>query len=107
AREVVERVHEPLYHVGLRLAPALGALPGHALLVIVELGGEPEVAILQLGKSLAGGLDNSRALRHVDRLLGCVGLVMLLGHGFSGPKQPAWSQCLRPSETEVSQQDTK
>src|SRR5437879_13100305 len=63
--------------------------------------------MLQPCDGLAGGLDNSSVLRHVDRPLGCVGLVMLLGHGFSGPKPPACWQCLRPSETEVSQQDSK
>jgi len=87
AREVVQGVHQALHHIRLRLPPGLGPLPAHALLVVVELGGEAQVAVLETRQSLGGRLDGGRL--DDRRLFGGLCLFVFLRHGDPGARQPA------------------
>src|SRR5690242_12473511 len=48
--QVVEHVQQLGHEAGLRTISKLGALPAAALSIIIELGGEPQVPVLELGE---------------------------------------------------------
>lgn len=67
ARQVVQRIGEARHEVRLGSDPRLGTFLGRALLVVLVLGGEAEVAVLELvalrlepHDRLIGGLDGQR-----------------------------------------------
>src|SRR5439155_26017337 len=79
ARQVVERIDQALYQIGLRPLPQFRALLDRALLEIVVLGGEPEVLVLHV-RELSLETDD-RLLRRFDQRPGFRARRLLRGGG--------------------------
>ena len=89
ARQIVERIHQALYQIGLRPLPQLRPLLDGAFLEIVVLGGEPQIPVLHL-RQLSLETDD-RLVRRLDqrpgfragRLLGWLRWLWLVVHGLA------------------------